>query len=86
MEYIATDKYLIYEHSDGDFWIMDEDFWFASGQQIISPIPELKSLADEKGLKPVLYLQSKNIMQIEDTIERFESDGVHVIKSLDELA
>lgn len=85
LNYIATDKYLIYEHSDGDFWIMDEDSWFASGQQIESPTIELKKIAIEKSLKPVLYLESKNVMDITDTIERFESNGIHVVTSLDEL-
>ena len=85
LNYIATDKYLIYEHSDSDFWIMEEDFWFASGQQIESPTIELKKIAIEKGLKPVLYLESKNVMDITDTIERFESNGIHVVTSLDEL-
>ena len=84
-DFIATEKYVIYEHNDGDFWIMDENDWFASGKQIDSPVPELINLAKQNGLIPVLYLQSQNIMDIENTITTFENMGVRVIKSLEEL-
>ena len=84
-QFVATEKYVIYEHSDKDFWIMDENVWFASGKQIDSPIHELIGLAQQNGLIPVLYLKSQNIMDIETAIEQFESKGVRVIKSLDEL-
>lgn len=84
-QFVATEKYVIYEHNDGDFWIMDEDTWFASGKQIDSPIEELIELAKQNGLIPVLYLQSQNIMDIEETTNNLESKGVRVIKSLDEL-
>ena len=84
-QFVATEKYVIYEHNDNDFWIMDENVWFASGKQIDSPIKELVDLGQENGLTPILYLESQNIMDIENVIEQFESDGVRVIKSLDEL-
>jgi hypothetical protein len=84
-QYVATQKYLIYEHNDEDFWIMDEDTWFATGKQIDSPINELKEIAKQNDIIPVLYLHSKNIMDIESTIEKFENLGIHVIKSLEEL-
>ncbi len=84
-QFVATEKYVIYEHNDGDFWIMDNDVWFAAGKQIDSPISELINLGKQNGLIPILYLQSQNIMDIEETINRFETDGVRVIKSLDEL-
>jgi len=84
-QFIATEKYVIYEHNDDDFWIMDENVWFASGKQIDSPIKELVELGQENGLTPILYLESQNIMDIETVIEQFESAGVRVIKSLDEL-
>ncbi len=84
-QFVATEKYVIYEHNDNDFWIMDENVWFASGKQIDSPIKELVELGQENGLTPILYLESQNIMDIENVIEQFESDGVRVIKSLDEL-
>ena len=84
-DFIKTDKHLIYEHNDGDFWIMDENDWFASGKQIDSPVPELIDTAKQNGLIPILYLQSQNIMDIENTINTFENMGVRVIKSLEEL-
>ena len=83
--FVATEKYVIYEHNDGDFWIMDNDAWFAAGKQIENPINELIGLAKQNGLIPVLYLQSQNIMDIESTIDNFESAGIRVIKSLEEL-
>ena len=46
-EYVATEKYVIYEHADEDFWIMDNESWFAAGKQIDTPIPELISLAKQ---------------------------------------
>ena len=84
-QFVATEKYVIYEHNDEDFWIMDENVWFASGQQIDSPINELMDLAKQNDLIPVLYLKSQNIMDIEGTINNFKSMGIHVIKDLDEL-
>lgn len=84
-QFVATNKYVIYEHSDNDFWIMDEKVWFAAGKQIDSPINELIELAKQNELEPVLYLESQNIMDIETTIKNFETAGVKVVKSLDEL-
>lgn len=84
-DFIATEKYVIYDHNDGDFWVMDDEKWFASKKQIDSPIPELIGLGKQNGLIPVLYLESQNIMDMPGTCERFESMGVRVVKSLDEL-
>ena len=84
-QFVATEKYVIYEHSDNDFWIMDENIWFAAGKQIDSPIKELKELAQQNDLIPVLYMESQNIMDIETVIKQIESTGVRVIKNLDEL-
>ena len=84
-EFVATEKFVIYEHNDEDFWIMDNDSWFASGKQKDSPTKELITLAKQNNLTPVIYLASQNIMDIDETIKKFESDGIHVIKDLDEL-
>lgn len=84
-DFIATEKYVIYDHNDSDFWVMDDEKWFASKKQIDSPIPELIGLGKQNGLIPVLYLESQNIMDMPGTCERFESMGVRVVKSLDEL-
>ena len=83
--FVATEKYLIYEHNDDDFWIMDNDAWFAAGKQMENPTHELIGIAKQNGLIPVLYLQSQNIMDIESTIDNFENSGIRVVKSLDEL-
>ena len=76
---------MIYEHSDEDFWIMDGESWFAAGKQIDSPIPELKNLAKQNGLTPVLYLASQNIMDFENIVKQFSDDGIRVITKLEEL-
>ena len=64
---------------------MDDETWFASKKQRPSPIPEMINLAQQNDLIPVLYLESQNIMDLPGTIEKLESNGVRVIKSLDEL-
>lgn len=84
-DFIITDGNVIYEHNDEDFWIMDEDTWFASGKQKDSPIPLLKAVAQDGYLTPVIYLKSKNIMNLDGVIEKFTSMGIKVIKSLEEL-
>lgn len=84
-QFVATEKYVIYEHSDEDFWIMDGESWFAAGKQIDSPIPELKNLAKQNGLTPVLYLASQNIMDFENIVKQFSDAGIRVITKLEEL-
>ena len=84
-DFIVTEKYIIYEHNDEDFWIMDEDNWFASGKQKESPIPLMLSLAENNLITPVLYLASQNIMDIDGIIEKFTSMGIKVIKNIEEL-
>ena len=84
-QFVATEKYVIYEHNDNDFWIMDENVWFAAGKQTDSPINELIGLGKQNGLIPVIYLHSQNIMDIESITEKFENMGIRVIKNLDEL-
>ena len=84
-QFVATEKYIIYEHNDEDFWIMDDKVWFAAGKQIDSPIDELLGLAKQNNLTPVIYLESQNIMDTESTIAGFEKSGIRVIKDLDEL-
>lgn len=84
-DFVATEKFVIYEHNDEDFWIMDGDSWFATGKQKDSPIKELKELATQNDLTPVLYLHSQNIMDIDNVIKNFTDDSIRVIKNLDEL-
>ena len=84
-EFVATEKYVIYEHADDDFWIMDNENWFAAGKQIDSPVPELLGLAKQNDLTPVIYLASQNIMDFENTVQQFTESGVKVITKLEEL-
>ena len=83
--FVATEKYLIYEHNDPDFWVMDGDSWFESGKQTDSPTTELIELAKQNDIKPVIYLATQNIMDIDGTIANFESTGIKVVKDLSEL-
>ena len=84
-EFVATEKYVIYEHNDEDFWIMDGESWFAAGKQIDSPVPELLGLARQNNLTPVLYLASQNIMDFENIVKQFSDAGIRVITKLEEL-
>ncbi|MBR5904417.1 MAG: hypothetical protein IKZ49_02675 [Alphaproteobacteria bacterium] len=84
-EFVCSDKNLIYEHSDEDFWIMDDDTWFAAGKQKESPIQKLLTLSKDTPFIPTIYLRSQNIMDIDETIKKFESMGIRVVKNLEEL-
>jgi len=84
-QFVATEKYVIYEHNDEDFWIMDDNVWFAAGKQIDSPVTELLDLAKQNNLTPVIYLKSQNIMDTESVIETFEKSGIRVVTKLDDL-
>ena len=48
-----------------DFWIADEIDWFAPGKQKPSPIVELFTAARDNGVRPILYLAAKNVMDLE---------------------
>ena len=72
-------------HDDPDFWIADGDNWFAAGKQKDSPIDKLRAAAKAANAMPTLYLATTNIMDIDNKITEWESLGVRVIKSLDEL-
>ncbi len=84
-DFVATEKFVIYEHNDEDFWIMDGDSWFAAGKQKDSPVSELIDLAKQNKLTPIIYLHSQNIMDVDNIINKFESLGIRVVKKLDEL-
>ena len=84
-DFVATEKFVIYEHSDKDFWIMEDDSWFAAGKQKDSPIRELIELSKQNDLTPVIYLASENIMDLDNIIAKFEKSGIRVVKSLSEL-
>ena len=82
---IKTDKFAIAVHGDEDFWVADELDWFASGKQKRSPIVELTASREADGLSPILYLASDGIMDLEKLAPEWESAGITVVKSSDEL-
>lgn len=82
---VVTDKYAIATHGDDDFWVVDDENWFASGKSKPSPILAIKSAAEKHNVQPVLYLATENIMDIETLIPQWESDGIRIITETEEL-
>ncbi len=82
---IVTDRVAIAIHDSPDFWVTDSDFWFATGAQKPSPIRRAMDAATEHGVKPVLYLIENNIMDIDNCKKQWESDGITVIGTIDEI-
>ena len=82
---IITDKHTIASHTDSDFWICDDDNWFATGKQCPSPIPKLLKIASENKTKPIMYLGATNIMDLDTIRQKWESMGITVITSPDEI-
>lgn len=76
---IITDKHAIATHNDNDFWVCDDENWFATGKQIASPIKKLIQIAGERKLSPILYLGTDNIMDIDTLREKWESMGITII-------
>ena len=83
--FVVTEKHIIYTHSDTDFWIIDNETWFAAGKQIDSPIPALLELSHDNGLKPIIYFESKNIMDFDGTVKQLTESGITVITDINEL-
>lgn len=82
---ILTQTSAIASHIDQDFWVADNDTWFATGKSRPSPVAAALAAASTHGLHPVLYLGANNIMDIDAKIAQWESDGVHVISDLSNL-
>ena len=82
---IITKKHAIITHDDNDFWVTDEDNWFASGKTRQSPIKTVQNIAQTHNVTPVLYLETKNILDIDDLIKKWESDSITIISSPTEL-
>lgn len=82
---VLTDKFAIVTHSDSDFWVADNENWFAAGKVCESPIIVAKRTAEKHGLIPAIYLQEKNILNIDDLIGQWQKDGVIVITNLSEV-
>lgn len=82
---IITDTHVIATHSDQDFWVTDNENWFATGKVRQSPVAVACHVAKENGLKPALYLSATNIMDLETLIPQWESIGVTVITDLNQI-
>ena len=82
---VTTDKFSIITHSDTDFWVPDQDNWFATGKSCPSPIAIIKSAAKSNNTRPVIYLEAQNIMNLETLIPQWESDGIIVITDINKL-
>lgn len=82
---IISDNFVIGIHSDPDFWIADEELWFAAGKQKESPIKKIQDIALSKQLQGVLYLAETNIMDLDTKISEWSESGIKVITSISEL-
>lgn len=82
---VITETHAIATHCDPDFWVPDNENWFAAGKTCPSPIIAAKTAADTHGVKPAIYLASRNILDIDTQISNWESDGILVIENLDQI-
>ena len=82
---IVANGYAIAVHDDDDFWVPDEIDWFAAGKQRPSPIVALRRAREERGLKPILYLATDSIMDLDKYSAEWTSDGITIVKSREEL-
>ena len=82
---ILTPHTAIAIHNDPEFWIMDDDMWFASGKTRQSPIPELLNIATQHNVKAVLYLGSTNIMDFDSKCADWQSQGIKIVTKLEDL-
>lgn len=82
---IVTKTHAIATHDDSDFWVTDNENWFATGKTKPSPILAVKTIAEQHNVTPVLYLAETNIMDIETLIPQWESDDIIVITDINKL-
>lgn len=82
---IITPTLAIASHTDADFWIADTDTWFAAGKSRPSPVAAARTAAAARGLRPVLFLGANNIMDLNEHIKEWESNGVTVITTAADL-
>ena len=85
-DFIITNKYLIYVHNDPDFWIIDDDNWFAAGKQIESPVATMLEMIKDEPITPVIYFESTNVLDFDGTVETLRNHGITVITAPTELA
>jgi len=84
-EVVVTDKYAIVSHTDPDFWVADNENWFAAGKTRKSPIKTVVDAAIQHNVLAVLYLGSENIMDIETLRATWADDNIRVITDLKDL-
>ena len=82
---IIANNIIIATHDDPDFWIADPENWFAAGKQKISPVIQLIKASAKQGLKPVLYLNQTNIMELDTCRDTWTKMGVTTITDLNQL-
>lgn len=82
---IIANGYAIAVHDDEDFWVPDEIDWFAAGKQRPSPIVALRRAREERGLKPILYLATDSIMDLDKNSAEWIADGIKVVQGREEL-
>ena len=82
---VLTDESAIAIHDDSDFWIADEDAWFASGKQKKSPILNVLEKSKQLNLQPVLYLAQTNIMDLESRKQDWEKQGIKIVFDIKDL-
>ena len=82
---VTTPTHAIITHSDNNFWVIDNENWFANGKTRPALQKKIKEFATEHNLTPVIYLASQNIMDIDTHIKQWQSDGIIIIATPDEL-
>lgn len=82
---LITDKLAIAVHDDPNFWVAEDENWFAAGSQKASPVLELIRAAEKHNVKPVLYMGATNIMDFDQMREKWTAAGITVITHPDEL-
>lgn len=85
-DFVITEKHIIYVHNEPDFWILDDETWFAAGKQKDSPVSTMLEIANENGLKPIIYFETTNIMDFEGTVKSLTNKNITVLTSLEELS
>ena len=82
---IITQNIVIAIHNDNDFWIADNENWFAAGKRKVSPIKKLLERTSTNKQVPILYLAETNIMDLESRCTEWESQGIKIIKNISDL-
>ena len=82
---VITDRFAIVAHTDEDFWVADNESWFAAGKTRKSPIVAVKDAAINNNVEPILYLGADNIMDIDEMKKQWSDEGIRIVTDLKEL-